>query len=99
MADRAAPDWAALGRVFGGLARPPSAAETEAEAEDLARDLADERAAILEYCAGLPRAEAERRAELAHGVSFVDRAPKVRRSCDGKSEGGRSGYNERAGLP
>lgn len=69
MANRAAPDWAALGRVFGGLTRTPSAAEARAEAEELARDLAEERAAILEFCAGMPRAEAERRAYEAHGLA------------------------------
>ncbi len=41
----------------------PTPAQLRAE---LARELYEERAAILEFCAGLPRAEAERLARLAH---------------------------------
>lgn len=41
----------------------PTPAQLRAE---LARELYEERAAILEFCAGLPRAEAERLARIAH---------------------------------
>lgn len=66
------PDWEALRRAYapalgGGAgsagvgsapdpAQPPSAAQDRAA---LALDLAEERAAIMEYCGGLSRKEAE----------------------------------------
>lgn len=63
------PDWAALGRVFaalpGGSAEPAHGLE---ETDALARELAEERAAILEYDAGLSRAQAEALAYRAHGL-------------------------------
>jgi hypothetical protein len=34
---------------------------------DYAKDLIEERAAIMEYCAGLPRKEAEDKAARLHG--------------------------------
>lgn len=40
---------------------------SRASDQTLVRDLAEERAAILEYCGGLPRAEAEENAYRAHG--------------------------------
>ncbi|MDO5704921.1 MAG: hypothetical protein Q4G49_07590 [Paracoccus sp. (in: a-proteobacteria)] len=51
-------DWAALQRIFAGLDPAPTAPEVMTP--ELARDLAEERVAILEYCAGLDRSEAER---------------------------------------
>lgn len=68
MADRG-PDWAALGRVFaalsGGPAEPAPGAE---EADAPARELAEERAAIMEYDAGVSRERAEALAYRAHGL-------------------------------
>jgi hypothetical protein len=71
------PDWAALGRVFSRLGKPheelPSAAGLPSPAAndwrndpELARDLAEERAAIMEFDGGLSRAEAEARAFAAY---------------------------------
>lgn len=73
------PDWAALGRVFSRLGKspeaPPSAAGPPSSAADdwrndleLARDLAEERAAIMEFDGGLSRAEAEARAFAAYDL-------------------------------
>ncbi len=64
------PEWSdQLRRVFANLdgasAQPPSAPEGGA---DLARDLAEERAAIMEYDGGLPRARAEAEAYRRHGL-------------------------------
>lgn len=67
-------DWDALGRVFAGPARQPSAeqgrecraasyetaqAETVWADPELAMDLAEERAAIMEYDGRVSRAKAE----------------------------------------
>jgi hypothetical protein len=79
----AAPDWDALRAVFASPAQgaqagagqvvPLQLAQRPINAPigpdmPLAQDLAEERAAILEYDAGLPRQEAEARAGKAHGV-------------------------------
>lgn len=70
MADKR-PEWLdRMRRVFENLpsanAQPPSMAEDEAA---LARDLAEERAAIMEYDGGLPRAQAEAEAYRRHGLA------------------------------
>jgi hypothetical protein len=63
------PDWAErMRRVFSAL--PDEALEHAA----LARDLAEERAAIMEYSGGLPRAKAEALAYKAHGLLPPDKA-------------------------
>lgn len=49
-------------------ASPAPQVSTLPEAEAEARDLAEERAAILEYMAGLPRREAEARAYAMYGL-------------------------------
>jgi hypothetical protein len=49
-------DWAALHKVF---ASPAPCAEDDHLPRWLALDLAEERAAIMEYCGGLSRKEAE----------------------------------------
>jgi predicted trehalose synthase len=67
--DDAAPEWAErMRRVFSTL--PDKALEYA----DLARDLAEERAAIMEYSGGLPRAKAEALAYRAHGLVPPDKA-------------------------
>jgi len=73
------PDWAALGRVFSRLGKshealpsaaglPPAGADDWRNDPELARDLAEERAAIMEFDGGLSRAEAEARAFAAYGI-------------------------------
>ncbi|MFB9150185.1 hypothetical protein [Roseovarius ramblicola] len=62
MGGKSAPDWSALAGVFGGLR------QTEDRAKALARDLAEERAAILEYEGGFSRREAEAAASDTWGV-------------------------------
>lgn len=64
------PDWSdRLRRVF---AAPPSATvpppAAAADLAELARDLAEERAAIMEYDADVPRARAEALAFGQHGL-------------------------------
>lgn len=58
----AKPDWAALRRLWADMpsADAPSRAQPPPDDPDTARDVAEERAAILEFEAGLDRAEAER---------------------------------------
>lgn len=76
MADQR-PDWAALRAVFSRL--PSASAEASSAAgedrlaevqdpEALARDLAEERAAIMEYEGGLSRKRAEALAYEAQGL-------------------------------
>lgn len=68
MAD-SGPDWEALGRVFAAL--PSASAELSHAPDDgdaLARELAEERAAIMEYDGGLARELAERLAYQAQGL-------------------------------
>lgn len=65
----AKPDWEALGRVFAGLGGSPSATEvrkcrgTASESAwadpELAMEIAEERAAIMEYGGRVSRATAE----------------------------------------
>lgn len=68
MAD-SGPDWEALGRVFAAL---PSASAEPSHAPDdgdtLARELAEERSAIMEYDGGLARELAETLAYQAQGL-------------------------------
>lgn len=70
-------DWDALRRVFSNLDAPdlPSAPSSGADHvpndSELARDLAIERAAILEHCAGLSRREAEKRACEYFGLTSL----------------------------
>lgn len=56
-------DFAALRRVFTAPAKPSAGDWVEYNGEKmprwLARDLMQERAAIMEYCGGLTRAEAQ----------------------------------------
>ena len=52
-------------RLPGAAVQPPSAA---LDADEVARDLAEERAAIMEYEGGLPRARAEALAFSRHGL-------------------------------
>ncbi len=66
-------DFGALRRVFTAPAKP-SASDAdrvhyngEAMPRWLARDLMQERAAIMEYCGGMARAEAERLTALGLG--------------------------------
>ena len=66
----ARPSWAdrlrgVFERLPGATAQPPSAALDE---DELARDLAEERAAIMEYEGGLSRARAEDLAFARHGL-------------------------------
>lgn len=59
------------GQGRAGPSCPPSAMPegiSRAPDQALARDLAEERAAIMEFCGGLPRAEAEARAYRAYGL-------------------------------
>jgi|688.fasta_scaffold196354_1 hypothetical protein len=65
------PDWSErLRGIFAGLpgqsaAQPPSAPDDPA---GLARDLAEERAAIMQFDGGLPRDQAEALAFRQHGL-------------------------------
>lgn len=66
----ARPSWAdrlrgVFERLPGATAQRPSAA---LDADELARDLAEERAAIMEYEGGLPRAQAEALAFSRYGL-------------------------------
>lgn len=64
-------DFAALRRVFTTPAKPSASDgdrvyyNSEAMPRWLARDLMQERAAIIEYCGGMTRAEAERLTALS----------------------------------
>ncbi len=69
------PAYAALLALYQGEAaraaearQPVPLLEPEPMPDWLARDLALERAAIMEYDAGLPRAKAEAMAKQAHGL-------------------------------
>ena len=61
----AATDWERLACVFSRLAS--ALQQGRAEAGFMAFDLAEERAAILEYCANHNRHDAERLANLMYG--------------------------------
>lgn len=61
------PDWGALGRVFDALPRP-SAEQPAALDDALMRELAEERAAIMEIDGGLSPELAERLAYEAQGL-------------------------------
>ncbi len=65
------PDWSermrnVFDRLPGASAQPSSALVDGAE---LARDLAEERAAIMEFEGGLPRDRAEALAYMRHGLA------------------------------
>ncbi|WP_313533944.1 hypothetical protein [Haematobacter sp.] len=70
------PDWAALGRVFAALPNAQATASPSLQDDDalLTHELAEERAAIMEYDGGLPRAQAETLARRAHGLASAFRA-------------------------
>ncbi|RJE85452.1 hypothetical protein [Paracoccus onubensis] len=55
-----APDWDGLRKLFARLRQEQAAYDP-----DLARDLAEERAAIMEFDGGLDRREAEARAGVS----------------------------------
>jgi hypothetical protein len=89
MADRRA-DWAALRGLFDSLpataGKAPSAAEVQGvDAVELARDLAEERAAIMEYVGGMTRAEAEKLACKPHGLDVAN--IKTRNPAQGGASG------------
>lgn len=91
MADAAKPNWEGLWRAYecapgavltlpGGVvyaaqSGTPSAEKLSGEVAALRHDLAEERAAIMEYDGGLPRKNAEAAAFKAHGLPL----PKVRK--------------------
>lgn len=71
------PNWTALGRVFAGLgAASPAEPNATLPADltgptsdpELAREAAEERAAIMEYDGGLSRRAAEAQAYRAQGL-------------------------------
>ncbi|MDI3336399.1 hypothetical protein QKW60_08280 [Defluviimonas aestuarii] len=77
------PDWAALRRVFARLsptsgevpsAVSPGAVGATDKDKALARDLAEERAAIMEYDGGMSRTEAEAHARKVYGVRLSKRS-------------------------
>ena len=83
--------WVALRRAYAPAPRPEVTASPVCTLSDLdfatPRDLAEERAAIMEYSGGLPRADAEALAYKAHGLPL----PKLKkvRSFPRPDDGGR----------
>lgn len=67
MAD-SGPDWKALGRVFAALPSASAEPSRVPGVEELARELAEERAAIMEIDGGLARELAETLAYQAQGL-------------------------------
>lgn len=61
-------DWRKLQGVFDRLAVPGEGPATGGGRDWLVRDLAEERAAIMEFCGEWSRGEAERQAYAAQGL-------------------------------
>lgn len=77
-------DWAALRRLFASLpsAEGPSRAQPPPDDAETARDRAEERAAILEFEAGMSRADAER-------IAFQGLGQKIKTTTETKTRKGR----------